>query len=378
MNGQFDSNGRRNESDIFVRGFGRWQVPLLVDGVRIYLPADNRLDFSRFLTGDVAEIQIQKGYASVLAGPGAMGGLINLVSIKPTQAFEGEATEGFVLTDSEAVSGSQGYARIGSRHDSYYVQGSVSYVDRNSWNLPGGYIPTATSLQPVGRRTNSDSSDLRFNLKAGFTPNDTDEYTVNFTRNQGSKGGLLNVYNNPQSPANYFWRWPQWDSQSVSILTYAQIGEAYLKTKLFYNTFANVLKAYDDITYTTQSTNGRFTSPYSDDAFGVSAESGIDFENHALKGAFHFRTDGHDEYNDNRPTAAPNLHTIEPVQHQEQDAWSVALEDTYHVTSAINVVAGISFDDYTITASQDYNATLGLYSYPKGGANAFNAQGAFI
>ena len=76
VNAQFDSNGRRNESDIFVRGFGRWQVPLMIDGVRIYLPADNRLDFTRFLTGDVAEIQIQKGYASVIDGPGAMGGLI--------------------------------------------------------------------------------------------------------------------------------------------------------------------------------------------------------------------------------------------------------------------------------------------------------------
>src|SRR5690606_5465706 len=62
VNAQFDSNGRRNESDIFVRGFGRWQVPFMVDGVRIYLPADNRLDFSRFLTGDIAEVQIQKGY----------------------------------------------------------------------------------------------------------------------------------------------------------------------------------------------------------------------------------------------------------------------------------------------------------------------------
>jgi len=90
VNAQFDSNGRRNESDIFVRGFGRWQVPLMIDGVRIYLPADNRLDFTRFLTGDVAEIQIQKGYASVIDGPGAMGGAINLVSRKPTEALQGE------------------------------------------------------------------------------------------------------------------------------------------------------------------------------------------------------------------------------------------------------------------------------------------------
>jgi TonB-dependent Receptor Plug Domain len=43
----FDANGRRNESDIFVRGFGRWQVPLMVDGVRIYLLADNRLPLDR-------------------------------------------------------------------------------------------------------------------------------------------------------------------------------------------------------------------------------------------------------------------------------------------------------------------------------------------
>src|SRR5262245_56429974 len=86
----FDANGRRNESDIFVRGFGRWQVPLMLDGVRIYLPADNRLDFARFLTADVAAIQIQKGYASVLDGPGAMGGAINLVSRQPAKPFEAE------------------------------------------------------------------------------------------------------------------------------------------------------------------------------------------------------------------------------------------------------------------------------------------------
>src|SRR5262245_65306985 len=27
-----DANGRRNEQDVSVRGFGRWQVPLSIDG----------------------------------------------------------------------------------------------------------------------------------------------------------------------------------------------------------------------------------------------------------------------------------------------------------------------------------------------------------
>jgi iron complex outermembrane receptor protein len=67
-------SGRRNEALISVRGFDRWQVPLLMDGIRLYLPADNRIDFDRFLTPDLAEIQVSKGYVSVLNGPDGMGG----------------------------------------------------------------------------------------------------------------------------------------------------------------------------------------------------------------------------------------------------------------------------------------------------------------
>jgi iron complex outermembrane receptor protein len=78
----------RNEQNIYVRGFDRWQVPVTVDGVRVYLPQDNRLDFARFTTPDIAEIQISEGYVSVLDGPGGMGGLINLVSRKPTREIE--------------------------------------------------------------------------------------------------------------------------------------------------------------------------------------------------------------------------------------------------------------------------------------------------
>ena len=59
-----------------------------IDGIRIYLPADNRLDFNRFLTQDLAEIEVQKGYVSVLDGPGGMGGAINLITRKPTEPFE--------------------------------------------------------------------------------------------------------------------------------------------------------------------------------------------------------------------------------------------------------------------------------------------------
>ena len=82
-----NSGGSRNERLIFVRGFDRFQVPLSIDGIRVYLPADNRLDYGRFLTPDIAELQVAKGYVSVLDGPGAMGGAVNLVTRKPTKAI---------------------------------------------------------------------------------------------------------------------------------------------------------------------------------------------------------------------------------------------------------------------------------------------------
>lgn len=378
VNAQFDSNGRRNESDIFVRGFGRWQVPLMIDGVRVYLPADNRLDFSRFLTGDIAEVQIQKGYASVIDGPGAMGGLINLVSRKPTREMEGEVRVGLMFGDGP-FEGWNAFALAGSRQDAYYLQGSASISDRDFMTLSGDYAPTATSLQPSRRRLNSDSKDWRINLKAGFTPNDTDEYSINYTRQEGEKGGLLNVYNNPQVPPNSFWRWPWWNLQSAAVHTNTAVGDvSYLRTKFYYNTFSNVLYAYDDITYTTQSANGRFRSYYEDEAYGTSIEAGTDaLPMQSLKLAFHYRSDAHQEYNDNRPTSP--LRNVEAKQHQGQRTWSLALEDTLHVADTLDVVAGVSYDKYWVRRSEEWSsATSSIFEHPKGGADAFNWQIAAV
>ncbi len=86
--------GARNETNVWIRGFDRWRVPLYQDGIPIYLPVDDRIDFGRFTTMDIGELQIAKGYASVIDGPGAMGGEINLVSRVVSQPLEAEARGG--------------------------------------------------------------------------------------------------------------------------------------------------------------------------------------------------------------------------------------------------------------------------------------------
>lgn len=372
----FDANGRRNESDIFVRGFGRWQVPLMVDGVRIYLPADNRLDFARFLTADIAAIQIQKGYASVLDGPGAMGGAINLVTMEPTKPFE---AEGSISAGGRDIEGWNAYAIVGSRQPRYFVQGSAALSDRDSWSLSGKYRPTANSLQPAGKRVGSDTEDWRVNVKFGYTPNATNQYTLNYTKQSGEKGAPLNVYNNPPVPPNTYWRWPWWDVQNTSLVTTTQLSTtSYLKAKAYYNMYRNALDAFDDATYTTQSANGRFHSPYDDHAYGASFEYGVTpVAANTVKAAFHYRTDVHAEQQTNRPTH-PTLSSSEPEQEQSQYTWSVALEDTVRLASGVDLVGGISYDKYAITKAQEFNATRGIFEYPKGGSDAFNWQGALV
>ena len=48
-------------------------------------------DLERFTTFDIAEVRVSKGFASVLYGPNALGGAINIVSRRPADRLEGEA-----------------------------------------------------------------------------------------------------------------------------------------------------------------------------------------------------------------------------------------------------------------------------------------------
>ena len=85
----------RNEAGIMVRGFStRGQVPLYLDGIPISVPYDGYIDLNRFLTSDIAEVQVSRGYSSPLLGPNALGGSVNLVTQEPTKKVNADALIG--------------------------------------------------------------------------------------------------------------------------------------------------------------------------------------------------------------------------------------------------------------------------------------------
>lgn len=388
--------GRRNESDISLRGLDRTRVPLTIDGIRLFLPADNRIDYGRFLTLDLSEIQVAKGYVSVINGPDGMGGAVNLVTRKPVKEFEGEIRYSALLGRSGQHDGDIWYANLGGKQEKFYWQASLQQRDIDGWRLSNDYkseLPTtAPNYQGSGLRNFSDSNDWRGSLKLGFTPNETDEYSVNYSKQSGEKHRAppvrgcddaqgINQTTCVQGAGTRLWDWPEWDTSSLYFLSRTKLdAKTYIKTRAYYNTFDNTLTFY---TAALGGGNryGTLTneSVYDDNSKGFSIELGTDhLPQQTLKTSVHYRRDEHIEWNTNRGTAAAtNNNPPEPKQSNIESIWSFALEDTWHVTDTVDLIGGISRDKRSPQTAEDFNAGSMVF-YPRKDKNATNYQAAAI
>ncbi|AYJ85354.1 TonB-dependent receptor (plasmid) [Sphingomonas paeninsulae] len=380
-----NSGGSRNERLIFVRGFNRFQVPLTVDGIRVYLPADNRLDYGRFLTPDIAEIQVAKGYVSVLNGPDGMGGAVNLVTRKPTKDLEIEVRATLNLGHDAEYAGYNVFGLVGTKHDQWYAQVSYARNFQDHWDVAEGFKPT--SIENGGHRDLSRIEDWRVNAKLGFTPNTTDEYSISYTRQEGTKLAPLHITD--PIAAQRYWTWPAWNLDSIYFLSTTALGDfATLKTRIYRNTFYNLLSSFSTAAENTQATPKAFNSPYHDNAFGGSAELALDVSAiDRFTFAAQYRRDEHNESQQSfSATTLPNG-TTEPNQRDLEDTYSLAAENRLTITPDLTFTAGVGYDWRNLIKAEEYGAPLGtnpnttpstLYSYPLKNSSAWSAQGQFV
>lgn len=383
--------GRRNESDISLRGLDRTRVPLTIDGIRLFLPADNRIDYGRFLTPDLSEIQVAKGYVSVINGPDGMGGAINLVTRRPVKEFEGEIRYSALLGGKGQHDGDILYANLGGKQEKFYWQANLQQRDIDGWRLSRDYksdLPTsAPNYQGSGLRNFSDSNDWRGSLKFGITPNATDEYSFNYSKQGGEKRRAPPVRGNDDVQSSgvntRLWDWPVWDTSSLYFLSNTQLdAKSYLKTRVYYNTFDNRLDFY---TVATGGGNRLGTlansSIYDDNSKGFSIELGTHhLAQQTLKTSLHYRRDEHVEWNTNRANNSPvaaNNNPPEPKQSNIETTWSFAIEDTWHVTDTVDLVGGISRDKRSPKTAEDFTSGA-MVNYPLVDKDATNYQVAAI
>lgn len=354
--------GARNEQMVYVRGFDLRQVPIYVDGIPVYVPYDGYVDLARFVTFDLARIDIAKGYSSSLYGANTLGGAINLVSRRPARAFEGEYGAGLVFNDGGDMAGQQVYANLGSNRGSWYVQAGASYLARDFYQLPSDFI--ATKTENGGRRDNSAQHDAKLNVKIGYTPNAGDEYALNLIKQHGQKD--VPAYTGSIATARY-WQWPYWDKESLYFLSRTQLGRHTLKLRAYYDTFKNSLSQFSNNTYTTLLTGSSGPSAYDDFTTGFSVQDDIRLgADNQLQLAYNRKNDVHREYV-----------VGQPIQTDQDRTQVLAVEDTQALNQRWTLAGGVSAQRAQVVAAQSYNATTRVMTgYPTDSKSATNAQAA--
>ena len=331
--GVFISKGARNEAYINVRGFNQRYVPIFYDGIPLYIPNDGYTDPSQLPTGNISQITLTKGAASTLYGPNTMGGVINIVTMKPQEPFEGSYG---VEVDENGVSGS---LNLGSRMGRFYVMAGASGLDFHDYKMSDDFSPIRSPLgfrgyfENGGKRDNSDMQSVAGNFKAGFMPADGHEYAVGVQHVKSERGLPPNIYT---TESQRFWRFSEWEKTTYYFIGDSKITEGLTaNTRLYYDTYYNVLDAYDDATYTAQVRPSSFHSTYDDYTPGGSLVLRTTYiPRNTLSFAFHYKDDVHQEQD--------NLNL--PWEKYEAETFSYGLEDNIKITDNLGLVLGGSYD----------------------------------
>lgn len=206
----------------------------------------------------------------------------------------------------------------------------------------------ATATQPEGERLRSEAEDKKINLKAGYVANDASEVALSYANQKGVK---------QQPPAtdttfakNKDWDWPYWDKETISVVGQKNFNESYVKALAYYDKSKNSLYGYDDNTFTAITKKWAFKSRYDDYSMGARLEYGVELGDNFVKAAANYKKDVHNGYDISKTTSVETK-----TEQYEDHTISLGLEDTYTLSSQLELLAGVSYDQRTADKIYDTN-----------------------
>ncbi|MBK1881371.1 TonB-dependent receptor [Luteolibacter pohnpeiensis] len=336
--------GNRAETGITLRGFDLRQVPVFIDGIPVYIPYDGYADLGRFSLPADSEIEVAKGISPVLAGPNALGGLINIVTRRPEKPFEGQIDLGAFSGD-----GWQSRLAAGGKYEKAYWQLDLSYREQDAFVLSDDFKRHAN--ENGGDRENSYSEDWRASGRIAWTPAATDEHVFGFWIQRGEKGNPPYAGDDPSNNPTRYWQWPQWDKTTFYGLSRTYLGhETTLEAKAHYDRFENLLRSFDNDGYDSQTLGRAFDSYYDDYTAGGS----VTLTNESLPGtrlatAIHYKLDHHEEWEPGTPH-----------YNFEDETASVGLEAEHDFHHGTFLTAGVSYDWRDVREAVDTNTGSSL------------------
>lgn len=358
--------GARSEALVNVRGFDSRQVPLYIDGVPVYVPYDGNIDLARLGVWGVDSLRVTRAGGSVLYGPNALGGAINVVTRRPAEGLNFEARGSVTLDDHLDQQRQDAGFLASAAGDHWYVQGSVITADLDFFRLPSG--ENFGPAEDGGRRENSATQDTTSSLKVGWRGDSGADWQLAYSRLDGEKNTPPYAGTFPGSVIQTrFWQWPFYDKDSVYLIGAVPVSETvWVRTRVFYDTFQNSLLSFDDATYTSQNLPFAFTSEYDDYSWGGTAEAEWSpaGDGSITRGTIYYKRDVHRETDE----------IGEPWERMEDATWSVAAEHQRVLTNTLTGVVGAGWNG--IDARQADNNVGGgvIVPFPLEDDSAGNAQ----
>ena len=341
-----DHNSTSGRMGIMLRGFDTRQVGLYMDGIPLYVPYDGFADISRFLTSDLSEIDVARGYSSPLLGPNGLGGAVNMVTRQPEKRLEVDAAMGTGSGDRL-----ESQLHLGSRWSRFFVQGGVDWLETDYFPVSGKFI--ANAMQTGYDRINSDRRDARYNGRLGWTPRERDQYVLSYSNQKADYGVPPYSGTDTQNNKAKFWRWPYWNKDFYYFNSNTELGATdSLKVRAFYDRYRNNMTGFTDATYSNVSS----IAPYDDHSIGTSAEfSTRRLTSHSMSASFFLKDDIHKE---GGATYTDTSVLTQPWRTQHDRIISMGFQDVITLSSRMRATLGFSADFLDAVKAEDLITTV--------------------
>jgi vitamin B12 transporter len=184
--------GVGGQTSAFIRGGNSSQTLVLIDGVRINDPSspNGAFDFGALLTGNTARVEVLRGPNSIIWGSQAIGGVVNVQSLTPTQAFAVNASAEYGRYDT-------GQVRANISGTSGILEGSIG----GSYFTTDGISSLSSGTERDGYRNGAANGRLKVNLSDNFSLDLRGYYNkgrVEYDSPFGAGGDALPISRNKQ------------------------------------------------------------------------------------------------------------------------------------------------------------------------------------
>ena len=308
--------GDKDTYSLKLRGIASNRIALLVDGVPVYEPYFSTFDLKPVSAGGIDTLQVTKGPSSVLYGPNTLGGLVNVITKRPSARPSLSLTGSYGDRETWSLGADGSYA-----WKKFSLAASALYQ-----NSDGFYFPADGDGST--ERANSDFERLNLSGKIYYTPSSKTEIMV-------SGGTYQSEYGMP--PALFtqrarYWRFPKWDRSTLSAGGFTSLGgDAVLRFRGFYVNYYNTLDWFNNPAMTDLDSS----SSYDNSSYGGFALAELPAgDRNLIKASLLYQKD----------IARIQDDTGLPWDRFDQGTLSAGVEEHFSLTDQWKVIGGVSFD----------------------------------